>query len=173
MPYVTVFDITQKPFQWWFSACGLIPIVIGTVLVLSGKKWPSQMRAKSTGYFALIFAPFWVLVTFVYTFADYRKCIEAYRTGSYAVAEGYVEDFHPMPYEGHQEECFSIQSETFCYSDYIVQAGFNQSASHGGPIRQGLPIRVAYYGNRILRLEVRADSYPSSSERFPSSQVGQ
>jgi hypothetical protein len=56
---------------------------------------------------------------------------------SYEILEGSVENFDPMPYEGHQDECFTVQSKRFCYSDYEVQAGFNRSAAHGGPIRQG------------------------------------
>jgi hypothetical protein len=173
MPYVTVFEITQKPFQWWFGAFGLIFVVIGIASVLIGKRWPSQKRAKITDYFMLVFASLWTMVAFASTFAEYRKCTEAYRTGSYAVVEGNVENFHPMPYEGHQDECFSVQGVRFCYSDYGVQAGFNQSASHGGPIRQGLPVRVAYYDGQILRLEVHADSLPSSSERSAYSTTAQ
>jgi hypothetical protein len=48
MPYVTVFEITQKPFPWWFSGFGLIFVVIGIAFVLIGKRWPSQKRAKIT-----------------------------------------------------------------------------------------------------------------------------
>src|ERR1700704_1644883 len=109
MPYVTVFEITQKPFQWWFSAFGLIFIVIGTVFLLIAIKWPSQERAKRTGLVMVIFASFWSLGTFVWTFSQYRKCMKVYRTGSYNVVEGHVEDFQPMPYEGHQQECFRVQ----------------------------------------------------------------
>lgn len=165
MPYMTVFEITQKPFQWWFSAYGLAFVVIGVVLILIAKKWPSQKHAKITGYCMAIFALFWTAVAFVLTFGEYRSCIGAYRSGNYAVVEGNVTNFRPMPYEGHQEECFSVQNERFCYSDYTVQAGFNQSAAHGGPVREGLPVRVAYYDGQILRLDVRADSVPSASER--------
>jgi hypothetical protein len=158
MPYATVFEITQKPFQWWFSAFGLIFVVIGIALVLVGKKWPSQKRAKYVGFFMLVFASLWTVLTFTSTFSEYKKCVDAYRTGNYAVVEGSVRDFRPMPYEGHQDECFSVQNERFCYSDYAVQAGFNHSASHGGPIREGLDVRVAYYDRQILRLDVRADN---------------
>lgn len=165
MPYVTVFEITQKHFQWWFSGFGLVFIVIGIVFILVGRKWASQKRAKITGYFMLAFASLWTVIAFTSTFSEYSRFIKAYKTGDYAVVEGNVENFHPMPYEGHQSECFTVQEERFCYSDYLVQAGFNQSASHGGPIREGLPVRVAYYDGQILRLEVRADSLLSSSDR--------
>jgi hypothetical protein len=46
---------------------------------------------------------------------------------------------------------------TFCYSDYVVTAGFNNSTSHGGPIMAGLPVRIAYYKGEILRIDVRQD----------------
>jgi hypothetical protein len=154
MPYVTVFEITQKPFQWWFSAFGLIFVVVGIGFILASKKWPSQKRQKVTGYSMLMFACLWTLIAFTSTFGEYRKLSDAYRSGNYTVVEGNVENFHPMPYGGHQSECFTVQTERFCYSDYAIQAGFNQSASHGGPIRQGLPVRIAYYDGQILRLEV-------------------
>jgi len=101
---------------------------------------------------------------------SYRELVQAYRTGKYSVVEGIVEDFHPMPYEGHQSECFRVEKEKFCYSDYEVSPAFNQSASHGGPIRAGLPVRIAYYEDenfqgQILRLEIRADSLPPQAER--------
>jgi hypothetical protein len=68
-----------------------------------------------------------------------------------------------MPFEGHQSECFRVAKEKFCYSDYIQSPAFNQSTSHGGPIRAGLPVRIAYYEdenlqNQILRLQIRADA---------------
>jgi hypothetical protein len=78
-----------------------------------------------------------------------------------------------MPYEGHQDECFSVQAQTFCYSDYEVTAGFNNATSHGGPIREGLPVRVSYIGNTIVRLEVRSDALPSAAERTESAKAAE
>jgi len=51
-------------------------------------------------------------------------------------------------------ESFTVGGRRFSYSDYEVTAGFNNTASHGGPIRAGLHVRVTYWGNLILRLEV-------------------
>lgn len=172
MPYVTVFEITQKPYEWWFPAFGLIVLLFGAVLVWIGRRWESQRRAKLTGYVMVVFASLWVLWAFTWSFSEYRRCIDAYRSGNYAVVKGRVENFHPMPYEGHQDECFSVQNQRFCYSDYGIQPGFNQSASHGGPIRQGLPVRIAYLDGQILRLEIRADALPSTGTRLPSKAAG-
>lgn len=155
--YITVFQITQKSYPWWFPAFGLIFVFGGIVLVWIGRRWNSQRRAKRVGYIAIVFASLWVLSAFMFTFREYRRCIDAYRSGNYAVVQGQVENFHPMPYEGHQDECFSVQSQTFCYSDYGVQPGFDRSTSHGGPIHQGLPVRIAYFDGQILRLDVGAD----------------
>jgi hypothetical protein len=44
----------------------------------------------------------------------------------------------------------------FSYSDYVIVPCFNNTASHGGPIRDGLRVRIAYSGNCILKLEVAA-----------------
>ena len=78
----------------------------------------------------------------------------AYQRGEFQTVEGAVFDFHPMPYEGHQDECFSVQDQRFCYSDYDIAPGFHNAASHGGPIRSGLQVRIAYREGVILRLDV-------------------
>jgi hypothetical protein len=182
MPYVTVFDITQKPFEWWWPAFGLIFVVIGVFLIKFGPKIDRNKNLKKPGFSLavdsrligwsfVVFASGWTLFAFGGAYFDYRDSVQAYRTGQYSMVEGLVEDFHPMPYEGHQNECFRVKKEKFCYSDYAVSPAFNQSASHGGPIRAGLPVRIAYYeGDNfqayILRLEIRADSLPSGSERI-------
>lgn len=95
-------------------------------------------------------------------FREYVALRSAYRHGKFSGVEGRVADFRPMPYQGHQLECFSVQRETFCYSDYGLTAGLNNSASHGGPIRNGLPVRISYSGDTIVRLEVMSDALPSN-----------
>ena len=187
MPYVTVFDITQKPFEWWWAAFGLIFVVIGAVLIKTGPKLDRNKSGKKfgltfpvdsrlLGWFFVIFASGWTLVAFSSTYSTYREYVQAYQTGRYSVVEGLVEDFHPMPYEGHPSECFRVNRENFCYSDYVVSPGFNQSASHGGPIRAGLPVRIAYvegegFQEDILRLEIRADSLTPETERMAQSKA--
>lgn len=100
-----------------------------------------------------------------YTFAkisveDFVKLRVALKHGWYQVAEGPVENFVPMPYQGHAVEHFTVGGIRFAYSTYEVTNCFNHTASHGGPVRAGLHVRISYVGghpglgsNCILRLE--------------------
>ena len=51
-------------------------------------------------------------------------------------------------------ERFCVSGTCFEYSDYVVTGGFNNTSSHGGPIRAGLPVRVSHVGDRIVKLEI-------------------
>jgi hypothetical protein len=158
--YRVAFDLFQKGYEWWFPAVGVIFGAIGAVLVWLGRAMNWQRSRRFVGYFMIGFACLWSAVTFSTTFREYTGLRSAYRRSQFSVIEGRVTNFRPMPYQGHQDECFSVQSQTFCYSDYVVTAGFNNSASHGGPIREGLPVRISYVGNTIIRLEVESDTLP-------------
>jgi len=169
--YRVVFDLSQKGFQWWFPAFGLIFVAVGGVIIWLGRRnrWPRSR--KFVGYFMIGFACLWSGLAFATIFAEYSSLRSAYRKGQFSVVEGLISNFRPMPYEGHQEECFSVQSQTFCYSDYVVTGGFNNATSHGGPIHLGLAVRVSYIGGAIVRLEVRGDALPSAAERTESAKA--
>jgi hypothetical protein len=84
--------------------------------------------------------------------------VESANSGKVGVVEGIVENFHPMPATGHDTERFTVGGESFAYSDYEITGGFNNAASHGGPIRAGLPVRITFvqesWRNVIVKLEV-------------------
>jgi hypothetical protein len=162
--YRVVFDLYQKGFEWWFPASGLPFVILGGLTVWFGRR-RNRRDHRLFGYVIVGFACLWSGLAFSTTFREYMALRSAYRRSQFSLVEGRVTNFRPMPYQGHQDECFSVQSQTFCYSDYAVTAGFNNSAAHGGPIREGLPVRVSYIGNTIVRLEVRSDALPSIADR--------
>jgi hypothetical protein len=59
-----------------------------------------------------------------------------------------------MPPRGRAPETFDVSGQTFCYSDYAVGPGFKHTAVHGGPIRNGLQVRIIHVDGIIVRLKV-------------------
>jgi len=171
--YVTVYQISADQAHSSFAdLVKIVPVVFGVVfLALSLIFFFGKMRLHWK-------QPHWLVPICLCTLGLLSLCILAprslrqdsdallaYQNGSYQVIEGAVTDFDPMPYEGHKPECFSVQDKRFCYSDYAIDPGFRNTASHGGPIRSGLQVRIAYKPvtrrNLILRIEIAKDQIAS------------
>jgi hypothetical protein len=56
--------------------------------------------------FLCAFGIMWMFVASGPVLVEGRDAFTAFQNGQYSVVEGTVEDFHPMPYEGHDDECF-------------------------------------------------------------------
>ncbi len=159
MEYITVFDIANAGYKSHsFPEFGLIFVAAGSILVAFKSRLPnwSQRSTISRAIFPYGFLGFsllWTMATFFGTYRDYRNASDAERTNTTSVVEGQVTDFRPMPVSGHAMERFCVSGKCFEYSDYVVTAGFNNTSSHGGPIRENLPVRVTYVGNTIVKLE--------------------
>jgi hypothetical protein len=54
-------------------------------------------------------------------------------------------------------ESFVVKGVAFKYSDSVIAAGFNNSASHGGPIREGLHVKIWHLNGEILRLDIEKE----------------
>ncbi|MFY9763350.1 MAG: hypothetical protein WB772_21060 [Xanthobacteraceae bacterium] len=164
MIFKTVFDAADQGYivtAGWFPAFGLIFVCLGALMIFApgimDRILPSGPQGKARRIFSwclLIFAVLWTVINFAATYREYRTAVTALRGGEYAIVEGPVTDFVPMPYAGHSMESFVVGGHRFSYSDYGVTSGFHNTASHGGPIHDGLHVRISYVGNLILRLEV-------------------
>lgn len=155
--YVTVYQIAQTAPDWPFALIGLVPLIAGAVILWGKRRFKWTQPHWLFAIFCCLFGTLWISVVGSSTLRANSDAFAAYQKGEYQIVEGVVTDFHPMPYEGHQEECFSVEEQRFCYSDYIIAPGFRNTASHGGPIRAGLQVRIAYLNGSILRLEVPKD----------------
>ena len=114
------------------------------------------------------FGLFWTLVSFATTFSEYRAHLAVLTENRCGLIEGLVENFRPMPPEGHADERFRVADVWFAYSDYGVTDAFNNTSSHGGPIRAGQTVRICYDPDThaILRLAIR--DYRGPMPKFDS-----
>lgn len=160
MTYVTVFDAADSPFRnLSFLYPGFVLIAAGAILVLRPKAL-EMVGLKGLAqrpffrWFILCFAVLWTFVAGGSILTDAFNAMHRPKVGGCEIVEGRVEHFHPMPSAGHDTERFEVKGVAFSYSDYILTAGFNNTSSHGGPIREGLPVRICYRDGEILRLDI-------------------
>lgn len=155
--YKTVFDVTEAGWQTWqMPAVGLAMIAAGFFLLLK-KKTGSRLAVVF-----ICFAFLWTGLFGWFTYGEYHAVRTAIAEDRTKFVEGTVDSFVPMPKEGHAMESFCIAGRCFTYSDFVVTTGFNNAASRGGPIRNGLKARVTYVGldhaaklrNVIIKLEI-------------------
>jgi len=162
--YVTVYQISKESTDWSFALVGFIPLIAGIIIILGKRKFKWKKPHWLLPIFFCGFGVLWLCTAGMGVLHEDSQALSAYQKGDYLVVEGQVTDFHPMPYEGHQMECFTVQEQRFCYSDFVIAPGFRNTASHGGPIRSGLQVRIAYTGGTILRLDIPRSQAPTAAE---------
>ena len=93
-------------------------------------------------------------ISFAATFGEHRELVAALESRRYVVVEGVVHDFVPGPLSEHPMESFEVEGHRYEYSNAMVTEGFNITQSHGGPMRDGLRVRIADVHGVIARLEI-------------------
>lgn len=164
MEYITVFEITEKGFEIVL----LLPLLF--VIIGFGFSWFNIKYNKSTspvrkykivaGFIFGGLPLYMVLLTVPGEIANRHKTQKIFENKEYKVVEGIIENYRPMPSNGRGGESFCVKNKCFKYSDNAVIYGFNNTASHGGPLRgNGQQVRLSYITvdgeNRILKIELR------------------
>ena len=106
------------------------------------------------GWIFVVFASLWTLGASCGLYAEYAGIRRALRDSTYVVVEGVVTEFVPGRTDGHPAESFVVNGHRYEYSPYIVTSGFSQIQPLGGPIHEGLLVRIADVDGTIARLEV-------------------
>jgi hypothetical protein len=164
MDYKTVFEVTDNGFDITILM-PLLFIIIGLGVSLFNIKYNKSTSSKKqfTIVFGFIFSAFGLLIsllTIPSSISSQQKTKEIFENKEYKTVEGKIENFNPMPYGGHAVESFTVNGVYFEYSDYILWDAFNNTASHGGPIKNnGQLVRLSYITvdeeNRILKIELK------------------
>lgn len=156
----------NSPSSWFViliipAAFFLWPWIQEKIAGLAGKELPTIMifPKRACIVFGCIAAT-GILIAALFQGHMYLKTVGAYQRGQYEIAEGYVENFDPMPYGGHANESFEINGVHFEYSDYSKRPGYGNTKSHGGVITgDGQYLKIGYvyynstYGNIIVYIE--------------------
>ena len=166
MQYTTVFDISQQNFYGWaffLSIAGGIAVVsvllsrmIEHGYVAPIKGW-SKKASVWFGYVICVFFLFTGGIMAKISYDDYAYLLSTLEQGQALVVQGCVQDFSPKLIKGRGElERFRVRGVLFEYSGSDLSPGFQQTAFKGGPIHEGLHVRISYVNKIILKLEVSA-----------------
>ena len=78
---------------------------------------------------------FFAVYTTVLSIKDYTEKRSALANNQVYVVEGYVENYHPRPFTGHDTERFEINGVSFTYPSGSIN-GYETPACYGGVITQ-------------------------------------
>lgn len=159
--YRVIYEVNDSlPGIQTFPFPMLILVVVSIVLM----KFPEILAKNRSRESAIKLARVWltgslslVFLTLVISIYTEKHVVDAYLEGKYKVVEGRVEQFNPMSYSGHGKESFIVDHVRFEYSQNIVKPGFRKTRTRGGPIRDGLNVRISYMGGMILKLEIKEE----------------
>jgi hypothetical protein len=158
----TVYDIRNTPIQTWpvylfFLLTALILFVFFYVRKNNESAYRPLLVIMYASLGGTILSFFIFLFCLASTLRNQALITKVFNEKRYSVVEGRVQEYHPMPAGGHDEEQFRVGDLYFTMSDYDNGIlGYNHSASLGGVIRANLYVRILYptYGHiAIFRLE--------------------
>jgi hypothetical protein len=151
--YHMVYDVRAGGFhvEWyWFS-----PLLVSAAALVRfhfadhRSKWPERPVSALVAVASVAMAVFPIRENYS-AYRDLRRAVE---NGRYAVVEGAVQEFVPGLPEGHQNEQFRVGTHRFEYSPYLGLTGFRRLRAAGGPLREGLQVRIYDVNGTIARLD--------------------
>jgi hypothetical protein len=102
-----------------------------------------------------------ILPAHYFAHRDWQSMRDAMRAGRFTVVEGQVQEYRPPlrpSRRGKTPEKFMVRTDEgifrYEYLESQIAPGFNLPADRGGPIREGLQVRIADVDGRIARLEI-------------------
>ena len=154
MNYTLYFDANHLDGRdWVFVSSALFMCLTGSAMMAF------RARLKMGAFFPILFLgislAFATLVGFGTWLGKQTGLPNHLRLEKCAVVEGEVTNFRAMP-EGGGTESFSVGGQHFEYSGKVSssQSGFSQPVAQGGPIRDGLRVRIHHRDGIIARLEL-------------------
>lgn len=158
MNYIVVYDSTGSILWWWLTE---LPIFLFGLLFVGLILQELRRKPRTAGKQRLLAALLALAIVGGLWQLGYRYHVSRhfYRYyGPYATIEGAVKNYKAFSTTGTAGEQFEVNGTPFGYVDSFQYRCFHKSAANGGPIREGLPVRISYaaqrYGNCIVKLEV-------------------
>jgi len=164
MNYSVVYDSTRTNLWWWLTwspatVLGLLFIWLILRGLRSLPHRPTKQRLLLLLLLVLVCAGGVWRLGFCYYVS--RHFYLYY--GPYTTIEGVVKNYRVFRTTSSIGEQFEVNGIRFGYIDSFQWKCFHKAAANGGPIHEGLPVRISYatrqYGTCIVKLEVAEEKH--------------
>lgn len=149
--YKTIFELGPRSFPWQRVIQPLIFLTMGLLLI---KFFKNKRPYLVVGVFVASMASLFLLISMVIFIPNFVLLRTAYTSGKTVVVEGVVQNFRPAPSLGPAIESFSVDGVSFAYNALDNTSCFHNAPFRGGPIREGMDVRIHYYGDCIQRIDL-------------------
>lgn len=158
--YQLVFDAAAQGYTTWRAA--ILPAsiaVVGILLAVASHEQALDKRRGLNFYQTLaasvgVLAALGCVAMLVHTWREYDILRGSLRSGNFRLVEGRVTGLVPEGPDGHPMETFRVDGTRFTYSTSDITSAFHWTVARGGPIREGLRVRIADVNGAIARLEI-------------------
>ena len=160
MEYQVLFDVGARGYR-----LGVVPaLALISMFAAAGFSYFAHVRKaglwkRAAAYGSLSLTALLAAVIVASTYVEYQALATVLKSDVVKVVEGEVRRLTETPSPWNPGESFTVGGIRFHYSAFHYTHSFRKPRSRGGPIREGLPVRI-HYGrfppyNMILRLEAK------------------
>jgi hypothetical protein len=158
--YVVLYDVARQGYQTWRDAwlpalVAIVALVLGFVARKTAGDSPNSrlLAYNRVARLGAFFGVVGTLASLIYTLREFHRFSDALNSGNYRSITGTVTHLVPERSDGHPRESFQVDTVRFEYSSSDVTSAFHRTVGIGGPLREGLSVRIADVDGRIVRLE--------------------
>lgn len=145
MKFQVVFDSTKTVADWWlwYSPLLLIfAIMAAYILHFLWKTRRERFTYRPLLILILVLMAVEVATHLAVYWVPYHN--NFYYVGPYQIVEGTVENYQFTTKSASNVERFRVKGVSFAYANHGLPQCFHKTAKDGGPIRQGLVVRISY-----------------------------
>jgi hypothetical protein len=164
MSYSVVYDSTRTNLWWWITRSPIL--FVGLFLVLLILRWlclsrraPIEQKLLLIGVLVVVCVGAVWRLSFRYNVS--RNFYLYY--GPYTTIQGVVKNYEVFRTPNSVGEQFDVNDTHFGYIDLFQYKCFHNAAANGGPIHEGLQVRISYttlhVSPCIVKLEVAPERH--------------
>ena len=162
--YSVVYDSTRTNLWWWLTWSPVFLVASLMVLIVLRDAW--RLRRQSQPQKLLFLAILVLVCASVGLRTSFRYYVSRHfyhYYGPYTTIEGVVKNYEVFRTSNSIGEQFDVNDIHFGYIDMIQQNCFHRAAGNGGPIHEGLQVRISYailhVSPCIVKLEVSQEKH--------------